>query len=214
MSWLHVFDLDGTLLRESTASLEIAGVLGSRAALLEMEDRFALGRATTQMFAAELLALWDLLDDDAVEQAFVNAPWIEGIARVLADITARGEHTMLVTMSPMFFADRARRFGFEHVVASQFPELPFREPLNPSHILEPQDKVAAVRARLRELDLDVCRVTACGDSMSDEPLFAQLRHTVAVNATPALASLAECTYVGTNLWAAYCTARAAMARRS
>ena len=48
---------------------------------------------------------------------------------------------------------------------------------------------------------------AYGDSMSDQPLFAALDNTVAVNADPALETAARVTYRGDDLRDAYTEAR-------
>ena len=52
MTALFVFDLDGTLLPGSTASLELAGALGAVDDLHALETRFAAGTLDTRGFAA------------------------------------------------------------------------------------------------------------------------------------------------------------------
>ncbi|MCD0450042.1 HAD-IB family phosphatase [Actinocorallia sp. API 0066] len=208
MAELHLFDMDGTLLRGTNAALEVAAVLGGTAELAALEQEFAAGEIDTRAFAARLHLLWHALTPDHVASAFAAAPWIDGIAEVCADIKARGGHTAVITLSPDFFADRLRAVGVDEVVASRFPAPPFRAPLDPAGILSPAAKVtAAERLRARH-GLPLTRVVAYGDSMSDAPLFAHLTHTVAVNADHHLTGLAARTYQGASLSDAYALARA------
>ncbi|WP_306316278.1 MULTISPECIES: HAD family phosphatase [unclassified Streptomyces] len=199
MTRLHVFDMDGTLLRNTTASLEIASRARCLPELMALEADVAAGRTDTRAFAAELGRLWRGLREDVVARAFAGAPWIGGLADVAADIRARGERSMVITMSPDFFAARLTEFGVDEVVASRFPPLPLTAAPGPAGILTPQDKVTVVdRVRARfGLDRDSC--VAYGDSGSDIPLFRELRHTVAVNASPAVRALARCRYDGDDL---------------
>lgn len=203
MSRLHVFDMDGTLLRGTTASLEIARRLDCLPALRRLEAAFAAGTLDTRGFAADLCRLWRALTETDVAEAFAGAPWIDGLRDVLIDIRDRGEHAIVITMSPDFFADRLIRWGVGEVVASRFPPLPLRTAPDPAGILSPDAKVPAVdrvRARLG-LDRDAC--VAYGDSGSDVPLFRALRHTVAVNADTTLRPLARHAYDGDDLRDAY-----------
>lgn len=209
---LHVFDMDGTLLRGTSASLEIAARLGCLAELHALEVEFAAGAVDTRGFAAALHGLWRDLTPGVVAEAFDGAPWIGGLAEVLADIRARGDRAVVVTMSPDFFADRLRGLGVDDVVASGFPPPPFRTAPDPARILVPGDKVTAVDRLRGALGLDRDACVAYGDSGSDVPLFSVLRHTVAVNATPGLRALARAGYDGDDLRAAYTLGRELRAR--
>jgi phosphoserine phosphatase len=200
---LHVFDMDGTLLLRTTAGLEIARRLDCLPRLLELEHRFAAGTLDTRGFSAEIARLWQALTAELVAEVFDGCPWIGGLPEVLADIAERGEHSLVITMSPDFFAERLRGFGFAEVAASRFPPLPLRELPDPAGILTPADKVRIVVAALARLGLTGRQCLAYGDSASDLPLFAHLPHTVAVNASPDLEELAAARYRGDDLLAAY-----------
>jgi phosphoserine phosphatase len=207
MSALHVFDMDGTLLRGTTASLEIARRLDHVEALEDLERRFASGTTSAPEFAVEVRELWVDLDPDLVADVVSAAPWIEGIDEVCADIAGRGESSMLITMSPDFFADHLTRHGIDVIHASAFPPLPFEAPVDPSAILGPTDKVRLTEAERAARDLPLGACVAYGDSTSDEPLFAHLERTVAVNASPALESVARVAYRGHDLREAYALGR-------
>ncbi len=208
MTALHIFDMDGTLLRGTTASLEIARQLGCIDDLLELEGQFARGEVTALGFGEAIARLWKELDDDTVGLVADAAPWITGIDEVWADITARGERSMLITMSPDFFATRLLGRGVDQVHASRFPGLPFSDtnlgisPLLPAH------KVEHVETERRRLGLECTRCVAYGDSMSDAPLFRAIPHSVAVNADEALERSAAVAYQGDDLREAYEQGRA------
>lgn len=207
MSVLHVFDMDGTLLRGSTAGLEIARRLGCLDELVELELSFA-GTQDTRAFAAASALLWRELTAELVAEVFRAAPWIGGLPEVLADIRDRGEHSMVITMSPDFFAAGLRGTGVDEVVASAFPPLPLRAQPDPAGILTPDDKVRIVETGLARRGLTARQCVAYGDSWSDIPLFEYLPHTVAVNANAALTRLAGVRYDGEDLREAYRLARA------
>lgn len=214
MSRLHVFDMDGTLLRGTTASLEIARRLGCLPNLLRLEADLVAGAVDTRGFASEVYRLWQELTPELAADIFVRAPWIGGLAHVLADIRRRGERSIVVTMSPDFFANRLRAYGVDDVVASRFPPLPFRAVPDPAGILTPADKVTAVDRVRTALGLGRDSCIAYGDSSSDIPLFRELSHTVAVNADDALCELARYRYEGDDLRTAYRIARAQSSERA
>jgi phosphoserine phosphatase len=142
---LHVFDMDGTLLKGTTASLQIARHLGCTEELAGLEARFAAGQIGTRGFAAAIHGLWRSLTGPAVAEVFGACPWLDGIPRVCADIRVRGERSVVITMSPDFFARHLLALGFDDVAASWFPALPFREPLDRAGILTPRDSKRGVR---------------------------------------------------------------------
>ena len=212
MATLHIFDMDGTLLRGTTANLQIARHAGTTEELADLEARFAAGQIDTRGFSAVIHELWRDLTPLAVADAFAASPWLTGIPGVCADIRERGERSVVITMSPDFFARHLLELGFDEVVASRFPALPFAEPLDPANILTPGDKVRIVEEMCSRYGLPRSQCVAYGDSMSDVPLFRQLTNTVAVNADHHLAELATLSYCGDDLTGAYALARTLLPR--
>lgn len=213
VSALHVFDMDGTLLRGTTASIELSRRLECLEPLAELEAGFAAERISAAEFAVEMRELWAELSTEIVAEVVVGAPWIDGIGDVCADIAGRGERSMLVTMSPDFFAEHLREFGIDVVAASRFPPLPFAAPIDPTGILEPADKVRLTERELASRGLSRRDCVAYGDSMSDLPLFSELENTVAVNADDALEQVATFAYRGDSLVDAYALGRRLLDRR-
>ena len=211
MTALHVFDMDGTLLKGTTASLQIAEHLGSARELAELEARFAVGEIDTRGFSSTVHQLWRGLMPSTVADVFAASPWLDGISQVCADVRERGERSVVITMSPDFFARHLLGLGFDEVVASRFPALPFIEPLDPANILTPPDKVRIVTEMCQRHELSRGRCVAYGDSMSDAPLFRWLTKTVAVNPDHHLADLAAVRYCGNDLAEAYALGRSLLA---
>ena len=207
MSALHVFDMDGTLLQATTANLQLSRHLGCLEAMHDLERRFAAGLLDEPGIAAELCALWGELTDDIVARVVADAPWIIGIGEVCADIAARGEVSMLITMSPEFFARHLHQHGIDIVHGARYPPLPIRGPVDPAGLLTPAHKVEHTETARTRLGLTAERCVAYGDSISDAALFAALPHTVAVNADPAIEALARIAYRGNDLREAYHHAR-------
>lgn len=200
---LHVFDMDGTLLRDTTASLEISKHQSCLQQIEDLEKQFDKGFLTTKVFAQEVYKLWSALNETAVESIFENSPWIQDIERVMSDIREKGEHSIVITMSPNFFADRLRKFGVAEVYSSTFPPLPFNDPIDVSKILTPNDKVTITKKNLEHLNLKTSECIAYGDSGSDIPLFKYIKNNISINGTSSLLSLAQENYIGNSLFEAY-----------
>lgn len=205
---LHIFDLDGTLIHGSTASLEIAKVTGTSIELRSLEKQFGAGEIGTRQFAHAIGQLWRGLTPEVVHEAMLGTPFLGGIAEVLRDIRERGEYSALITMTPTFFAERMSVFGFDHIAGSVFPALPLLEDPNPDLILVPESKVQITADWLSQYSLNWSDCVAYGDSLSDMPLFARLDTAVAINASEALQELSTHIYSGESLWEAYSLAHA------
>jgi phosphoserine phosphatase len=211
MGILHVFDMDGTLLRGTSACQEVARALGDLDRLAALEARFVAGEVDSPGFALAVREMWFDLTPALVASVFTASPWLAGIEQVCADIRRRGERSAVITLSPDFFASNLLDVGFDDVVASRFPPLPFTAPVDPAGVLSPADKVTIVEEFRARYGVDRSRCVAYGDSMSDAPLFRHLDATVAVNADHHLEGLAAASYRGEDLTAAYALGRALLA---
>jgi phosphoserine phosphatase len=209
---LHVFDMDGTLLRGTSAAIEISRRIDRLEPLAELERGFAAEEISAAQFAMATHSLWSDLTAEAVAEVIADAPWIEGIDDVCRDIAARGERSMLITMSPNFFAEHLGTRGIDVVRASRWPALPFTAPIDPSGILSPVDKVRLAEEERTVHGLPRRACVAYGDSMSDLPLFAVLENTIAVNGDSELEEAARVAYRGEDLREAYAHGRALLDR--
>ncbi|WP_297498977.1 HAD-IB family phosphatase [Pseudonocardia sp.] len=204
MTRLHVFDMDGTLLR-GVATLELSRHLGSFEIANAMEEAWLRGEVEDKAFWERVLPLWAGASEEEIDQAFEAAPWIDGMMEVFADIAARGEHSVVISQSPLFFVRRLQRWGAGAVYgAGVEPGRPPTEDL----FLTVQHKVDITVALLDDFGLTASECVAYGDSTSDVLLFEWLSNTVAVNAIPLLRRLAAAVYDGSDLREAYTAGRA------
>ena len=99
-----LFDMDGTLLRGSSASLQIARATGTVEQVAGLEAAFVAGEIDTVGFARGVHRLWQGLTLDVIATVYAASPWLSGISEVCADIRRRGERSAVITLSPDFFA--------------------------------------------------------------------------------------------------------------
>jgi phosphoserine phosphatase len=200
--------MDGTLLRGSSAGLEIARVLGLVEEFTELEADLVRGVVDPPGYAVRAFALWERLVAAQVETAFAAAPWLGGIREVWADIRERGEYCAVVSLSPSFFVSRLLEWGAHEVRASVFPDVPFGEAeLDLAGILLPESKVLVADELCARFGVTREACVAYGDSLGDAPLFAAAGTAVAVNADEGVRALARFAYTGTDLREAYALVR-------
>ncbi|MEV5509158.1 HAD family hydrolase [Streptomyces orinoci] len=204
MSRLHLFDLDGTLIHNSAAAIEISRHLGTERETAELERDFAARLLTPAEFAAKACALWgERLTEAVLAATFEAAPWLEGIKEVWARIAERGERIAVISLSPHFFVERLLDWGAHTAHGSRWPELPLRGPIDPAGILNARAKVRITDELCARYGLGRADCVAYGDSMSDAALFAAVPVSVAVNADHHVRDLATHCYNGRDLREAY-----------
>lgn len=200
---LHLFDLDGTLIRGSAAAVEISRQLGLSAEIAELEREFlSLGLAPDE-FAVRARELWAALTEVQVSAAFDEAPWLAGIREVWAEIREAGDYCAVISLSPDFFVTRLLDWGAHAAHGSRWPVLPFTEPIDRSGILNAAAKVKIADRLCAEFGVGLDGCVAYGDSMSDAEIFAAVPAAVAVNADHHLSGLATHAYSGGDLREAY-----------
>lgn len=200
MTKLHVFDMDGTLLR-GAAAVEISRHLGCFDRVNELEQSYLKGEAIDEpAWWDEILELWAGASETDLDDAFERSPWIGGLPEVFADISERGEHSVVISQSPLFIVQRLKRWGVHSAFATTVERgVPSRQ----EHLLTEQHKVDITVRLLTEFGLAQSDCVAYGDSMSDVELFRVLERTVAVNAAPLIRGLARRSYDGDDLRGAY-----------
>jgi len=203
MARLHLFDLDGTLLRGTSSPVEISRQLGLEAETVALDEAISAGLIDPPEYATRVHALWAELTDTHVTAAFEAAPWLERIREVWAEIRERGEFCAVVSLSPSFFVERLIDWGAHAAHGSVFPAVPFTEPVDPAGVLTAAAKVDIADRLCREFGVARADCVAYGDSLSDKDLFGAVPVSVAVNADRHLSGLATHSYIGGDLWEAY-----------
>ncbi|MEI5098935.1 haloacid dehalogenase-like hydrolase [Streptomyces sp. PmtG] len=203
MARLHLFDLDGTLLYGTAAPVEISRQLGLDREIAAIERDFIGGHIDSAGYGLRVRELWAELTDVQVAAAFDGAPWLSGIQDTWAEIRSNGDYCAVVSLSPSFFVERLLGWGAHAAFGSQFPAVPFTEPVKPEGILNAAAKVEIANRLCEELGVAPADCVAYGDSLSDLDLFTAVPVSVAVNADPRLVELATHTYAGRDLRKAY-----------
>ncbi|GAA1358829.1 HAD family hydrolase [Streptomyces beijiangensis] len=203
MARLHLFDLDGTLIRGSAAPVEISRQLGLLEEIGELERELSTGLIDPPQYALRAHALWVDLTVTHVAAAFETAPWLAGIQEVWREIRERGDYCAVISLSPSFFVERLLGWGAHAAHGSRFPEVPFTRPVDPAGILSPAAKVLVADRLCTEFGVGRDDCVAYGDSMSDVHLFGAVPVSVAVNADHHVSGLATHTYAGGDLREAY-----------
>jgi phosphoserine phosphatase len=201
---LHIFDMDGTLVQGSDCLhlSEHAGVIDH---VNLIEEAWSRGEVGHVEFYRLCLPLWTGLTEAGIDTVFNTSPWLLNVEQVFADIAARGEYSAVITLSPMFFAERLLRWG---VTSAHGARVFAGEPPDPAQVLTPAAKVEIAAGLMQQYGLAKTDCVAYGDSASDIPLFKMLSNTVAVNGSEKLLSLARQRYDGLDLWEAYRIGRA------
>lgn len=207
-SRLHVFDMDGTLLR-GTATVELARQMRQLEVGEEIERRWSDGSISDNEFWLKLLEICQHATAADLQNAFDKAPWMDGIAQTFADIKARGEDAIVISQSPTFFVRGLELWGASETYGST---VELGQSLGNSATLMPMVKVTITASALAERNLSPIDCVVYGDSSSDLELFRTFPNSVAVNPTPVLASLAATRYVGTDIREAYALGRQLISR--
>jgi phosphoserine phosphatase len=190
MTKLHVFDMDGTLLRGAAVE-EISRHLGCFEEASALEQAWLRGEVFDEpLFWERVLALWLSASEEELDTAFENAPWMLQVREVFADIARRGERSVVISQSPLFIVRRLERWG---VHASYATTVERGVPCHKDQLLTQRHKVEITQALLSEQGLTPSDCVAYGDSTSDIELFRVLERTVAVNARPFIRDLAATT---------------------
>jgi phosphoserine phosphatase len=205
LSRLHIFDMDGTLIRGSSCNIELARVLGKAEEFRALDAAFVTQRIDSPEYARRAYGMWSSLTEDVVACAFAGAPWLAGIGEVWSEITERGEYCAVISLSPSFFVSRLRQWGVHEVRASQFPDVPFPAGTRFSDVgvLDARSKVVFADELCRRYGLSRGDCVAYGDSMSDAALFAAVPTSVAINGDHHVSGLATHNYSGGDLREAY-----------
>lgn len=178
------FDLDGTLVHQSTTCLELAKAHDCLDEVMALETGYARGEITHREFAERNAAVyrdWPLED---AERAALALPLIDGLSETVGTLKASGLHVLVVTVTWSFIARAlVRSFGMDGFAGATMGERDGRLTGKVTAHFGEVDKPRYVESYGREHGIGLDQCVAIGDSRSDLPLFAAVGHAIALNAT-------------------------------
>ena len=180
-----VFDLDGTLLRDTTVSFLLAQWLGQTSAITELERAFHAHEISNSV-VADTSAGW--LAGKSVAEAWrvlEDGSWIDGMAETFQVLTTARVGLLLGTITWSFAAEMLReRYGFAAASGTEMQASDGVLSGVVSHYFDEHDKVRFVEDWCAQNGYSMSQVAAIGDSRSDVPLFHRAGMSIALNATP------------------------------
>ncbi|MGC4998407.1 HAD family hydrolase [Streptomyces sp. DT195] len=178
------FDLDGTLLRDTTTSLVLAEAMGHRPAVEELERLYSAYEIDNYEFAAREASLFTGTSPEQIRAHLRGAPWIGGVTETLKALTEAGCTLLLATLAWRFAAQEIEHRPWFADVSGAGMDL--EDGLLTGRVAQHIDenaKFAFVESWCRMHDVELSQVAAIGDSRSDVPLFKAAGRAIALNAT-------------------------------
>lgn len=195
MKKLYVFDMDGTLLPNTTGMLQIAKLTGHVEHLECLEKKLWNQEIDNRTFAKGIFDLWEGLTPEILKESFIQTPKIGQIKEVVEKIASTKGVSCLITSAPNFFADFFYEYGFNYIYASRPFAIQERK-FTPELIIGGKQKPFIAAQLCQELGLQFEQTVAFGDSLSDVPLFQRLNHTISVNGDHHIKQYAKHHYQG------------------
>jgi phosphoserine phosphatase len=182
---LACFDLDGTLVRDTSVSRHLADRFGRGAAMDGLERRYAAGEIPNAVVAEEQARGFRGVPLPRVVEELEDIACIGGIDATLATLRDRGIESLLATVTWTFAAEEfGRRHGFAAVSGTEIELDPDGVPTGGvKRHFDEWDKLEFVVSYCEANDIDLAECVAVGDSRSDVPLFGAVGLSIALNAT-------------------------------
>jgi phosphoserine phosphatase len=179
------FDLDGTLLPETTTVLHLSRWNGTEATFAELERRYAAGEISNVEVAMADAKNWAGVAVADAHAALADAVLIDGVAETIATLTDAGIDSYITTLTWRFASEYfAERYGFAGAIGCEL-DVDANGILGAeARPIEAADKVAFAETLCAERGIGPERLVAVGDSQSDLPLFDFAGLAIALNPTP------------------------------
>ncbi len=186
------FDLDGTLLPDTTVSLHLGPWL-SNDDIGELEQLYAEGRITNAEIAEHEAVLFRGRRREDAWRQLEHLKFIDGLAETVTWIRDSSLVPVIATVTSSMAAEFVRRrYGFAAASGCELGETDEGVFLGTiTKHFEAESKVTFVRELAEELNLGLKDVVAIGDSTSDLPLFRKAGFSIALNASDTARSAAD-----------------------
>lgn len=176
------FDLDGTLVRNTSTTLYYADLLGVSAQVQALEEEFSHQRINSTQFMQRISSIFHRLTVDFIRRHVDGMPFIRHIAETVAHLKQQGITTLIVTTANQQFAQAvADKFGFDQAYGTQFEIHTDGRIGSGIKVCSSDDKITHVRNAARRLSIGMQSVVAVGDSLTDIPLFSTVGRSIALN---------------------------------
>ena len=179
-----VFDLDGTLIRDTTTSLVMADALGHRPVVEELEELYGSYQISNHDFASREAALFTGLSRETIRRSLREAPWIAGLSETLKILTSHGCTLLLATLAWRFAVEEIEHRHWFAAVSGA--EMDLEDNVLTGRVanhLDEEGKLDFVRQWCVSQGVPLSEVACIGDSRSDVPLFRVCGTAIALNAT-------------------------------
>jgi len=180
---LATLDLDGTLLPHDTVFAAVLRDNGKARQVEESDARYFAGAITLEECFWEQ---WDwvrALTPADLHRALRKAAWLPGIADGVRRLKEAGLRVCLLTDQPSTLTDFLGRWGLTDAICSPVTVKGGRQVAIDGRF----DKLANLRARLREWNIAEGEVCHVGNGVNDVPVFDAVGRSIACFATPEVA---------------------------
>lgn len=201
MKRLFIFDMDGTILPNTTGLIETARYFETEKELLQLEEDFSRNLLDTTQFTQTISKLWGTIPKKVAEEIFASAPKLEDLEACLRDIRKNGDYSCIITLSQDFFAEHFKEYGVDYVYSTPYP--PNHGNVENLKCLTAEDKGTLVLELCEKLDIHPDDCVAFGDSLGDLPLFIAVGYAMAINPSKELSKYVALTYRGNSILEAY-----------
>ncbi|WP_104105582.1 haloacid dehalogenase-like hydrolase [Nocardioides sp. 616] len=186
------FDVDGTLVPQTSSGQHLADLLGHADVVREAEAGYAAGTLSNREVSVLDARGWAGRTPAHVRDFLESLPLVDGIAETVAWCRRQDLLPVLATLAwEPVGTYLCERFGFGHASG---PRLEVIEGCYSGEVAEHFDETGKRDFALgvaAELGVDPARCAAIGDSRSDLPLFSAVGLAIAFNATSVARSAAH-----------------------
>jgi len=200
VSGVVFFDVDGTLVPQTSSGQHLAELFGHAAAMREAEERYAAGTLTNKEVSVLDARWWAARTPSEVRGFLETLPLVDGIAETVSWCRRQDLVPVLATLAwDVVGAHLCERFGFDRACGPSLEVVEGRYTGQVAEHLDELGKCAFALAVAAELGVGPGRCAAVGDSRSDLPLFAEVGLAIGFNATPAAREAAHQAVEGRDL---------------
>lgn len=186
------FDMDGTLIKGTTANIFFAKLLGVEEQMCGLESQFKAGKIDSEMFMHLSLDIMRKLSNKIVKDNFYAMPLINHIDETISKLKSYKVITNIVTTSNVMFAKEFQNvFGFDYVYGTQFEVTKYGKIKKGISACEKEYKSRFVKELSNSFNISMDEVVAIGDSMTDIPLFNEVGLSIALNYDKSLDGMAN-----------------------